>query len=299
MKLIQVTAPHIHTRNTTQRTMLYVILSLLPCVCMSIWNFGFAAAVNIFTAVLSAIAAEAIWMKLAKKKSTVGDLSAVVTGLLLALCVSPAAPWWIFVIGSFFAIIVVKQLFGGIGDNFLNPALAARAMLLASFPAFLTTSFSRFSLDAVSVATPLLTGSETIGALFVGRYAGAIGETSAIAILIGFAILLLTGTIRWHIPVITIASAALTGLLFGMNPLTVVLSGGLLFGAVFMATDYVTSPMKTSAQIIYAAGIGVLTVLLRKFSIFPEGVTYAILMMNIVSPLLDHWMPEKVYGYRK
>ena len=296
MKLIQSIAPHIHTRSTTRLTMLFVIISLLPCVITSVCFFGIGEALDIAVSVLSAVLAEAAWQKLTHKKSTIGDLSAVVTGLLLALCVSPTAPWWIFIVGSAFAIIVVKQLFGGLGDNFLNPALAARALLLASWPAFLTMNVG---IDGVSAATPLMTGAVSIRDLFFGAYAGAIGETSALAILIGFAILLVTGTIRWHIPVITVASAALMGWIFGVNPLTVIFSGGLLFGAVFMATDYVTSPMKTSAQCVYAAGIGVITVLLRKFSVFPEGVTYAILIMNLVAPLLDKWMPEKVYGYQK
>lgn len=294
MKLIQTPGPHIRHANNTQRTMLYVILSLVPCVAAGIIFYGLAAAVNIFASVLSAVIAEALWQKLTHKKPTTGDLSAVVTGLLIALCITPAAPWWIFVIGSFFAIIVVKQFFGGIGCNFVNPALAARALLLASWPVFLTKSIG---LDAMSAATPLRTNAASFADLFLGRVPGAIGETCKIAILIGFVFLLVTGTIQWQIPVVTVASAALMGWILGMNPLTVVLSGGLLFGAVFMATDYVTSPMKFWAQIIYAFGVGVITVLIRKFGVFPEGVTYAILIMNLVSPLLDKLVPEKVYGY--
>ena len=274
--------------------MLSVILSLVPCIISAIWYFGAAAAVNIAVSVLSAVAAEALWQKFTHQKSTIGDFSAVVTGLLLALSVTPAAPWWIFIVGSAFAIIVVKQLFGGLGDNFLNPALAARAMLLASWPAYLTRNIG---IDGVSAATPLVTGAASVRELFLGACPGAAGETSALAILIGLILLCATGTVLPHIPVITAAAAALTGWLLGMEPLKVILSGGLLFGAVFMATDYATSPMKISAQCVYAVGIGVITVLLRKFSVFPEGVTYAILIMNIASPLLDQWMPERVYGY--
>lgn len=293
MKLNQNPAPHIRFNRSARDNMLLVIVALLPCSIAGIVFFGFSALIKILVSMLSAIAAEAIWQKITRKRTTVGDLSAAVTGLLLALCVTPAAPWWIFVVGAFFAIIVVKQLFGGLGDNFLNPALAARAMLLAGWPAILTKSIG---IDGMSAATPLRTGSAKLSELFVGRIPGAIGETCKIAVLLGFIILIFSGTILPHIPVITVASAALTGWILGMNPVTVIFSGGLLFGAVFMATDYVTSPMKFAAQIIYAVGIGVITVLIRRFGSFPEGVTYAILIMNIASPLLDKIIPDRVYG---
>ena len=200
-------------------------------------------------------------------------------------------------VGSFIAIVLVKQLFGGIGDNFMNPALTARAVLLASWPALMTTHCTPF--DAVTSATPLMTGEASTMQLLLGDVPGAIGETCKVAILLGFVYLLVTQTIRWEIPVFTVAAAALLSWALGLDPLTTVLSGGLLFGAVYMATDYVTSPLNRWAQIVYAIGIGVIVVIIRKFGAYPEGVTYAILLMNIAAPLLDRVMPQKIYGCRK
>ena len=210
MSLILSSAPHIRAKDNTQRLMLNVIISLLPCVAAGIYYFGWRAALVIAVSTVSAVAAELIWQKLARKKVRIYDLSAVVTGLLLGLTVPPSAPWWMLVIGSFFAIMVVKQLFGGIGDNFLNPALAARAVLLASWPALMTAGYSVGRFDAVTGATPLLSSASTMD-LLLGNVTGAIGETCKIAILLGFAWLLATGTIRWEIPVITVASACLLG----------------------------------------------------------------------------------------
>ena len=298
MSLILSPAPHIRTKDDTQRLMLNVLISLVPCVAAGIWYFGWQAALVLAVSTASAVLAEFVWQKLAHQKVRVYDLSAAVTGLLLGLVVPPAAPWWMVMIGAFFAIIVVKQLFGGIGDNFLNPALTARAVLLASWPALMTAGYNVGRLDAVTGATPLLSNASTMD-LLLGNVTGAIGETCKIAILIGFIWLLVTGTIRWHIPVITVASACLLGWLLGADPLTTVLSGGLLFGAVYMATDYVTSPMRVPAQVIYSVGIGVIIVLIRKFGSYPEGVTYAILLMNIAAPLLDRVIPQRLYGHGK
>ena len=298
MSLILSPAPHIRTKDDTQRLMLNVLISLVPCVAAGIWYFGWRAALVLAVSTASAVLAEFVWQKLAHQKVRVYDLSAVVTGLLLGLVVPPAAPWWMVMIGTFFAIIVVKQLFGGIGDNFLNPALTARAVLLASWPALMTAGYNVGRLDAVTGATPLLSSASTMD-LLLGNVTGAIGETCKIAILIGFIWLLITGTIRWHIPVITVVSACLLGWLLGTDPLTTVLSGGLLFGAVYMATDYVTSPMRVPAQVIYSVGIGVIIVLIRKFGSYPEGVTYAILLMNIAAPLLDRVIPQRLYGHAK
>ncbi|MBQ7521223.1 MAG: RnfABCDGE type electron transport complex subunit D [Clostridia bacterium] len=299
MSLILSSAPHVRSKENTQRLMLNVILSLLPCVAAGIWYFGWRAALVICVSVVSAVAAELVWQKLAHKKVRIYDLSAVVTGLLLGLIVPPSAPWWMMVIGSVFAIIVVKQLFGGIGDNFLNPALAARAVLLASWPALMTSGYAVGRLDAMTGATPLLAKSSTLMDLLLGNVTGAIGETCKIAILIGFVFLLVTRTIRWEIPVVTLASAALLGWLLGMDPLTTVLSGGLLFGAVYMATDYVTSPMNRPARYLYAVGIGVIVVLIRAYGSYPEGVTYAILLMNIAAPLFDRIPAQRIYGHAK
>ena len=296
MSLILSSAPHVRSRDNTQRLMLNVIISLLPCVIAGIYYFGWRALLVIGVSVASAVAAEFVWQTLAHQKVRIDDLSAVVTGLLLGLIVPPSAPWWMMVIGSVFAIIVVKQLFGGIGDNFLNPALTARAVLLASWPALMTSGYNVGKFDAVSGATPLLSGA-SICDLLVGKVPGAIGETCKIAILLGFAYLLITRTIRWEIPVITLATACLLGWALGYDPLTTVLSGGLLFGAVYMATDYVTTPMTRFARVLYSVGIGVIVVLIRKFGSYPEGVTYAILLMNIAAPLFDRIPAQRIYGY--
>ena len=296
MSLILSSAPHVRSRDNTQRLMLNVIISLLPCVIAGIYYFGWRAILVIGVSVASAVAAEFVWQTLAHQKVRIDDLSAVVTGLLLGLIVPPSAPWWMMVIGSVFAIIVVKQLFGGIGDNFLNPALTARAVLLASWPALMTSGYNVGKFDAVSGATPLLSGA-SICDLLVGKVPGAIGETCKIAILLGFAYLLITRTIRWEIPVITLATACLLGWALGYDPLTTVLSGGLLFGAVYMATDYVTTPMTRFARVLYSVGIGVIVVLIRKFGSYPEGVTYAILLMNIAAPLFDRIPAQRIYGY--
>lgn len=301
MSLILSSAPHIRTANSTQRLMLNVVIALLPCVVAGVYYFGVDAAIVLAVAVASAVLAEFVWQKLTRKGTSLSDFSAVITGLLLGLSITPAAPWWMVAIGSAFAIIVVKQLFGGLGDNFLNPALTARAVLLASWPARMTTHYavSFFSGDAVTSATPLVTGEGTLMQLFMGDVPGAIGETCKAAILLGLVYLLVTRTISWRIPVITLGAAALTSWLLGMDVLTSLLSGGLLFGAVYMATDYVTSPVKKWAQVIYSVGIGALVMLIRKYGAYPEGVTYAILLMNIATPLLDRFIPKKVYGHVK
>ncbi len=314
MSLILSTAPHTRTNRTTARLMGNVLLSLVPCTVAAVYFYGFFALVSIAISVASAIGAEYLWCLFSGRKCRINDLSAAVTGLLLALCISPKAPWWIYIVGSAFAIIIVKQLFGGIGDNFLNPALAARAVLLASWPAILTTHIlpategTLSMTDAVTSATQLATGAYSLKELFFGSVPGAMGETCKLAILIGFVILLATKTITWRIPVISIASAFVLDFLLGIGngfsqalnaSLVNILSGGLLFGAVFMATDYTTSPMKPLSQAIYAAGFGVLSILIRHFGAYPEGVTYAILLMNIVTPLLDRMIPSKIYGYKR
>lgn len=299
-KLVISSAPHIKTADTTQRLMLNVIIALLPCAIAGVFFFGWGAALVLAVAVVSAVLAELVWQKLAHQKVRIADCSAALTGLLLGLCISPVTPWWVVMIGSFFAIIVVKQLFGGIGDNFLNPALTARAVLLASWPAYLTTHIAANGFaDAITSATPLASSFSQID-LLLGTVPGAIGETSKIAILIGFAYLLFTKTIRWEIPVFVVLSTMATSWILGGDPIMSILTGGVLFGAVFMATDYVTSPMNRWAQIVYAIGIGVIIVVIRNFGDYPEGVTYAILLMNIAAPLLDRVMPEgKVYGHSK
>lgn len=303
------TAPHIHHPVTTKRLMSYVLLALLPAAGVGVYAFGLPALMLIAISCVTAVLCELIWQKIAKKPVRIGDYSALVTGLILALNLPANAPWWLAVIGSAFAIILVKQLFGGLGDNFLNPAMAARAVLLASWPVHMTsyvapTFFS--GADAVTTATPLATQSASLMDLFMGNIPGCIGEVSKIAILVGLVILLITKTVTWHIPVTMVVSVFVFSFLFGLEndeplmfALYSVLSGGVLFAAVFMATDYVTTPMTPVGQMIYAAGIGLIVAVIRNFGAYPEGVTYGILLMNIATPLIDRFLPRKIYGYQK
>ncbi len=304
------TAPHIHHPVTTQRLMIYVLLALLPTAAVGVYAFGLPALMLLGVSCVTAVLCEFIWQKIAGKPVRVGDFSALVTGLILGLNLPANAPWWLAVIGSAFAILIVKQLFGGLGDNFLNPAMAARAVLLASWPVHMTsyvlpTFFS--GADAVTGATPLATRSADMMSMFMGNIPGCIGEVSKIAILVGLLILLVTKTVTWHIPVTMVASVFVFSFLFGlgneeeplMAALYAILSGGVLFGAVFMATDYVTTPMTPVGQMIYAAGIGLIITVIRSFGAYPEGVTYGILLMNIATPLIDRFLPRKIYGYQK
>ena len=304
MKLNLSPAPHVHSSQSTRALMLNVIIALIPCALAGIWVFGPGALVLIGLCVLSAVASEYLWQMLTGQRVLVGDLSAAVTGLILALNLPSTTPWWVAIMGSAFAVVVVKGLFGGLGDNFVNPALAARAMLLAAWPKYLTVwrepTGWNFGVDAVTTATPLSSpGSYSTMQLLRGNIPGCVGEVCKVAILVGFIYLLVTRTISWRIPVVMVASACLFCTLLGGDPLASVLSGGLLFGAVFMATDYVTCPMNAVAQIIYAALAGLLVALIRRFSSYPEGVTYAILLMNIAAPLLDHFCRRRVYGHEK
>ena len=301
------TAPHMHNPLTTQRLMQYVFIALLPTAAWGVYAFGIPALIVLLISMASAVLSEFLWQVIAKQPVRVGDCSALVTGLILGLNLPATAPWWMVIIGAFFAVIIVKQLFGGLGDNFLNPALAARAVLLASWPvhmtAYVAPTFFKASVDAASTATPLATGSASLLQLFLGQVPGAIGEVSKAAILLGFLFLLLTRTISWRIPVLMTGSVFLfTWIIGGVTPeaaLIATLSGGVLFGAVFMATDYVTSPITPWGQVIYAIGIGLIIVLIRQFGNYPEGVTYGILLMNIATPLIDRFLPQRIYGYQK
>ena len=306
-KPIMSAGPHIHSKDSSSRIMLDVIIALLPAAVAGVILFGPRAAIVILTCVVSAVLSEYLFNLAARKEQTVGDLSAVVTGLLLALNLSTNVPLWQCVLGSVFAIVVVKCAFGGIGHNFLNPALAARAVLLTSWPSHMTKAFvpmrtlfdsaAATGVDTLASATPLLVpGTVEVRDLLLGNIPGAIGETCKVAILLGLLYLLVRKVISWQIPVIMVGTVALGAWAFGADPLKAVLSGGLLLGACFMATDYVTSPMLKRSHVIYAIGCGAMVVLIRQFGNYPEGVTYAILLMNIVTPLLDRALKRKVYG---
>ena len=257
--LVVSSSPHIHSPLDTQKVMGWVLAALAPAGLAGVYFFGFRAAIVMAVCVASCVLFEYLWEKAVKKPSTVNDLSAAVTGLLLAYNLPPTIPFWMAVLGSLFSMIVVKHLFGGLGCNIVNPALAGRAMMLTSWPVPMTT----WTIDGVSGPTPLAlikTGAldqlPSLQDLFIGRVGGCIGETSAIALLIGFGILLWKDIIKWHIPVVYVATVAVLSMVFGrpVSPLYEVLSGGLLLGAIFMATDYVTTPVTRRGQIIFAVG---------------------------------------------
>ena len=309
-------APHINGSDTVPKIMLDVIIALMPALIAGVFVFGMRALIVALTCVISSAVAEYIWCRILKKPNSTGDLSAVVTGLILALNVPASLPLWMAVIGSVFAIIIVKQFFGGIGHNFMNPALGARAFLMASWALAMTrwytpgTHLPLFGVpDAVTSATPLAAGSAdkfSYLTLFLGNHGGCIGETSALAILIGAAYLVIRRVIRLRVPLIFIGTVAVgtwifggSGGLFTGDPLYQILSGGLMLGACFMATDYTTSPTTPKGQIVFALGCGIITVLIRIWGGYPEGVSYSILLMNVATPLIERLTAPKRYGFVK
>ena len=318
-KLIASSSPHIRSEETVQRIMLDVVIALMPAIIGSIYYFGFNAFKLILVSIISAVVSEAICQKAMKRPVTVSDLSAVVTGILLAFNIPASAPWWLPVIGSAFAIVVVKQLFGGLGSNFMNPALAARAMLLTSWPALMTNFIApgKNVADAVTVATPLAvmkfsanaatsaTVSEAANQMpllkdmFFGNISGCLGETSAFLLILGGIYLLVRGVINWRIPVFYIGTTALMLLVFGVGAEQIpfhLFAGGLMLGAIFMATDYSSSPVTPLGQIIFGIGAGFLTALIRTKGGYPEGVSYSILLMNVATPLIERFTSPKVFG---
>lgn len=297
-------SPHIRHHETTCGIMTDVVIALMPSAVFGCILFGFKAAAVLITCVLVAVLSEYVWDKALKKPNSVKDMSAVVTGLLLGMNLPSAIPLWQAAIGSVFAIIVVKQMFGGIGCNFANPAIAARIMLLVSFPASMTRFMEPIS-DTVSSATPLLyAGGEKsfvhpFKTLFFGMHAGSIGETSAFLLLVGALYLIVRRIISPVIPACFIGTVALLSLISGENPVISVFGGGLILGAVFMATDYTTSPASLLGKAIFGVGCGIVTFVIRKFGALTEGVSYAILLMNILVPYIDRFTLSKPFGYIK
>lgn len=295
-------SPHVRSKDTTARIMLYVLIALLPASIFGIYNFGYKALILILVTIASCVASEWIYEKIVHKKSTISDLSAVVTGLLLALNLPSTLPWWEAVLGGVFAIIIVKMLFGGLGQNFMNPALGARCFLLISF----TGTMTSFTYDGVTGATPLalLKDGQTVDTMkmLLGTTAGTIGETSVIAILIGAIILILFGVINLRIPGTYIVSFAVFILIFGGHGfdwnyvVAELCGGGLMLGAFFMATDYVTSPITPVGQIIFGIMLGVLTGIFRLFGASAEGVSYAIIFSNLLVPLIEKWTVPTAFG---
>ena len=300
--LIVSTSPHIHNKRTTTHIMLDVIIALIPAMAASVILFGLRCLLLLLVSVAAAVASEFVFEKLCKKKVTVKDLSAVITGIILALNVPATLPLWQVAVGSVFAIIVVKQLFGGIGHNFANPAATARVMMALSFTA--ATSASVFPrMDTVTSATPLAiikTGSEealpSILDMLLGNRGGALGETCAIALLLGGIYLLVRRVITWHTPVAFIGTVFILSWALGLPPVYEILSGGLILGAVFMATDYSSTPINARGRLIFGVGCGLITMLIRKWGIYPEGVSFAILFMNILTPYIDKWCRRKPLG---
>lgn len=298
-------SPHIRDWASTTKLMGQVIVALMPATIFGIYNFGIKALVVVLISIISCVIFEAGFQKLIHKKVTVGDLSAVVTGLLLALNLPPDVPFWIPILGSFFAIIIVKQLFGGLGQNFMNPALGARCFLLISFTGRMTT----FTYDAVTTATPLAQLKAGEGAdvlsMFLGTTAGTIGETSAVALLIGGIFLIVRKVINYRIPVYYLGSFSIFLMIYSFAvgrslDITFLLAhlfgGGLMLGAFFMATDYVTSPITPKGKIIFGVLLGFLTFLFRTFGGSAEGVSYAIILSNLLVPLIERVTVPKSFG---
>ena len=300
--------PHVRSKESIQSIMRDVIIALVPATAAGIYYFGINALILIIAAIASSVIFEALCQKIMKKPVTVSDLSAVVTGLLLAMNLPAAAPVWVAIVGSAFAIIFGKQLFGGLGQNFINPALAGRAFLLASYPTEMTTWSVPNGLevaDAATYATPLAQLKAghldaSLGELILGQCGGTIGETCAIALIIGGVYLLYKHVISWKIPVIYIATVAILFGVIGRHgmrmPLQEIMAGGVMLGGIFMATDYASSPVTPKGQIIFAVGAGLITYLIRTFGGYPEGVSYSILIMNCAVPLIERFTEPTIFG---
>ena len=320
LKLIASSSPHIRSSESTRTIMMDVIIAMIPALAMSVFVFGFRALALTLVSVAACVFWEWGYRKLLKKPQSIGDLSAVVTGMLLAFVCPPTLPYWMIIIGAFFSIVVVKQLYGGIGCNFLNPALAGRAFLLASYATWMTTwAIPQIRPDVTSAATPMaimkegteeafttLMSNYSIGDMFLGKVGGSLGEVSALCLLVGGVYLLIRKVISWQIPVAYIGTVAILTLIAapaGIDNVQYMLynvfGGGLMLGAIFMATDYATSPVTKPGQLIFGLGCGLLTCFIRRFGSYPEGVCYSILIMNCTTWLLDKYIRPVIYGAPK
>lgn len=296
-------APYLRSKSTTQKMMLDVIIAMLPALAASIYFFGMNALMLTVVSVISCVVAEVFMQKLFKKKVTVSDLSAVITGILLAFNLPASAPWWMPVFGGFFAICIAKQIFGGIGSNFMNPALAARAAIMASWPGLITNYITP---DGVASATPLqLMKAGTTGELpslmdmAIGNIGGVIGETCSILLVLGGIYLIVKKVIDWKIPCLYILTTTVLLAAFGVDISLLpyhILGGGLILGAFFMATDFVTCPVTPNGRIIFAIGCGIITAIIRVYGGMAEGVSYAIILMNTATPLIESLTTPKVFG---
>ncbi len=305
-KILNVSSsPHFRHSDTTQGIMLDVIIALLPAAIYGCVIFGWRAAAVLAVTTASAVLFEYLWNLIFKKPQTVFDLSAVVTGLLLGMNLPPTIPFWMAVVGSFVAIIIVKQFFGGIGHNFANPAITARIVLMVSFPVAMTSYITPFAVDAVTSATPLaaiygdVTTTVTVKDAFFGIQGGCIGETSALFLIVGGLYLMLRRVINPVIPVCFVGTVALASLIAGDNVGLAVFSGGLMIGSIFMATDYTTSPTTNLGKAIFGVCCGLITFIIRTFGALPEGVSYSILLMNILVPYINRLTERKPFGFIK
>ena len=324
LKLIATSNPHIRSNETTQTIMRDVIVAMLPALVFACVSFGARALAVTAVSVVACVFWEWLYRTLMKKPQTIGDLSAVVTGMLLAFVSPVTIPYWMIVIGAFFAIIIVKQLFGGIGKNFVNPALAGRAFLVGSYAGVMTTwidpaagkaPLMGSTADIVTAATPMaylkvgdmegLVSQYSVSDMFIGMCGGSMGEVSALALLVGGAYLIYRKVIGWQIPVAYIGTVAVLSFLFPKTGsgiefmLYSVFGGGLFLGAIFMATDYVTSPVTKKGQLIFGLGCGLFTVLIRYFGSYNEGVCYSIMVMNLLVPLIEKYTKPTRFGVVK
>lgn len=311
-KYLITSTPHIRSKATVSEIMLDVVIALLPAAVMGAFYFGTKAITVMALSVASCVLFEMLYQVYTKKEVTISDFSAVVTGLLLAFNLPASAPFWLPIVGGFFAIVLVKQLFGGLGQNFMNPALGARAFLLAAYPTQMTDWSvvpKSAMLDGISSPTPLALlkqgftpQTNDIFKAAIGQIGGCIGETCAVALIIGGVYLIIRKVISWRIPVIYIGTVVFLCWIFGRQgfftgePLYEIFAGGLMLGAFFMATDYSSSPITPKGQVIFALGCGIMTVLIRVYGSYPEGVSYSILLMNLATPLIDKLTEAKIYG---
>lgn len=305
-KLIVTAAPHVSTPDTTANIMARVALALVPALIASVIFFGLDALILVLVTVASCVGMEFLWCKAMKMENSVGDFSAVVTGVLLAFNMPASLPAWMAVVGSAVAIIMVKMLFGGVGYNFANPAIVGRISLALGFTGAMTlypavggadaVSSATATTDAISAATPLATGNVDYLTLFLGNHSGVLGETSALALLIGGIYLIVSKIIRPMIPVAYLGTVVVMSLICGQDPLYQLLSGGLMLGAFFMATDYVTSPTTDKGKLIFGVGLGIITCLIRFYGSMAEGVSFAILLMNLLVPYIDPLTRQQKLG---
>ena len=302
-KLIVSPSPHNENYLKTNIIMLNVIIALLPALAVGCYVFGLRALLLTAVCVASCVVFEFCIRKLMKRDNTVGDLSAVVTGVILAMNLPVTLPIWMAVIGSFVAIVIVKQLFGGIGQNFANPAITARIVLMLSFPTAMTNwavpFFYKGGVDAVTGPTPLVSGDASYMDLFLGKVGGCLGETCALALLIGGLYLAVRRIISLAAPAGFIGALALLSLIFGDDPLYAILSGGVFLGAFFMATDYATTPITTKGKLVFGLGCGIITFVIRHFGSYPEGVSFSILLMNVLTPYIEQLTRTKIFGAKK